>query len=52
MALMTEHHIRHLPVVDAGKLVGVISMRDVVQAMLSQQRYTIDQLEGYITGGR
>jgi CBS domain-containing protein len=52
MALMTEHHIRHLPVLDAGRLVGVISMRDVVQAILSQHRYTIDQLETYITGGR
>jgi CBS domain-containing protein len=52
MALMTEHRIRHLPVMDDGKLAGVISMRDVVQAILSQHRYTIDQLESYITGGR
>ncbi len=52
MALMTEHRIRHLPVMDAGKIVGVISMRDVVAAILAEHRYTIDQLETYITSGR
>jgi CBS domain-containing protein len=52
MALMAEHRIRHLPVLDGGRAAGVISMRDVVQAILSDQRYTIGQLESYIVGGR
>ncbi len=52
MALMTEHRIRHLPVMEGGKIVGVISMRDVVAAILAEHRYTIDQLETYITSGR
>lgn len=52
MALMTEKRIRHLPVVDAGRLAGVISIGDVVKAIISEQEFVIAQLEGYITGSR
>lgn len=45
MQLMTSHRIRHLPVVDDEKVVGVISMRDVMQAYLGRQRETIQFLE-------
>ena len=52
MALMTEKHIRHLPVLDKGRLVGVISIGDVVRAVLDEQQFTITSLERYIlTGG-
>ncbi len=50
MSLMTEKHIRHLPVREAGKLVGVISIGDVVKAIISQQKVTIENLENYIMG--
>jgi CBS domain-containing protein len=52
MAIMTEKHIRHLPVMGDQGVLGVISMRDVVRDLVLQQRYTIDQLENYISGGR
>lgn len=50
MALMTDKHCRHLPVIDENKVVGVISIGDVVKALLSEQTFVISQLEHYITG--
>ena len=49
MALMTEKRIRHLPVVEDGNLVGMVSIGDMVKAIISEQRFTIEQLEHYIT---
>ena len=51
MALMTKRRIRHLPVVDEGALIGVISIGDVVKDIISEQEYIIEQLQSYITGG-
>lgn len=52
MALMTENRVRHLPVLDSGKLVGLISIGDLVKDIISDQRFVIDQLEQYIRGDR
>jgi CBS domain-containing protein len=52
MALMTEHRLRHLPVVDSDKLIGVVSIGDLVKDIISQQEFVIDQLEHYISGER
>jgi IMP dehydrogenase len=50
MALMTERHFRHLPVIEEGRLVGLISIGDVVKSILDHQQFTIQQLEHYIVG--
>lgn len=52
MALMTENRLRHLPVMDGGKLIGVISIGDLVKGIISEQKFIIEQLEHYITGQR
>jgi IMP dehydrogenase len=49
MAIMTERKVRHLPVVEEGQVVGVVSIGDVVKALLREQQFVINQLEGYIT---
>ena len=51
MALMTERRMRHLPVMDGGKLVGMVSIGDLVKEIIAEQKFTIEQLEHYITGG-
>ncbi|MCL4684575.1 CBS domain-containing protein [Myxococcota bacterium] len=52
MALMTRHRIRHIPVVENGQLSGIVSIGDVVSAIIENQQFTIEQLEHYITGSR
>jgi CBS domain-containing protein len=50
MALMSERNIRHLPVVDEGRVLGMISIRDIVSDIIADQDFTIEQLEHYISG--
>ncbi len=50
MRTVTDHRVRHLPVVDAGRVVGVLSIGDLVKAQLDQQAREIEQLQSYIAG--
>jgi len=49
MGVMTRHHIRHLPVMKSDKMIGMISIGDVVKTLLAEQQIKIEQLEHYIT---
>jgi len=50
LALMTNKRVRHLPVTEGSRVIGIVSIGDLVNAMLSQKQFVIEQLEGYITG--
>jgi len=52
MTIMTEKHIRHLPVIDDGKLVGIVSIGDIVKDIIEELQFMVQQLENYITGLR
>lgn len=52
MAIMTDKRVRHLPVLEGVKLIGVISIGDLVKSITSDQKFLIDQLEHFITGQR
>ena len=52
MALMTENRVRHLPVIENGKLNGVISIGDLLKDIIAEQKFIIKQLEHYIAGDR
>lgn len=50
MAVITEKRVRHLPIIDHNKVVGVISIGDLVKSIIADQQFVIEQLEHYITG--
>ena len=52
MALMTENRLRHLPVMDGARLLGIVSIGDLVKQVVADQRFVIEQLEHYICGER
>lgn len=52
MSVMTVKRVRHLPVVESGEMVGLISIGDVVKSIISDKDFVIEQLETYITSGR
>ena len=51
MALMTEKRVRHLPVVEDAKVIGIVSIGDLLKFLISKREFDIDQLEHYIQGG-
>ena len=52
MAVMTAKAVRHLPVLEHEKLIGIVSIGDMVKSIIADQQFTIEQLERYIQGGR
>ncbi len=50
LALMNEHRIRHLPVIENGILIGLVSIGDLVKNLIAEQQFAIDQLEVYVRG--
>jgi len=50
MTVMTEKRVRHLPVLEEGRLIGIVSIGDLVKSIISEQQETIEQLENYIRG--
>ena len=50
LEIMTRHRVRHLPVLESGRLVGIVSIGDLIKSIIDEQKFTIDQLEGYIHG--
>jgi CBS domain-containing protein len=52
MAIMTEKRVRHLPVLHEGKLIGIVSIGDLVKSIIDQKEFTIEQLGNYISGTR
>ena len=50
MALMTEKRVRHLPVLEGNKVVGIVSIGDLLKGIISKQKFVIDELEHYIHG--
>lgn len=51
LSIMTEKRIRHLPVMDGDKLLGIVSIGDLVKSVIAEQKHVIEQLEHYISGG-
>ncbi|HXS42709.1 MAG TPA: CBS domain-containing protein [Stellaceae bacterium] len=50
MALMTEKRVRHLPVIESGKVIGIVSIGDLVKSVIADQQFVIEQLEHYVHG--
>ena len=49
LSVMTEHHFRHLPVIDGDQVLGILSIGDLVKVVIDDQNFQIEQLEGYIS---
>ena len=52
MALMTAKRVRHLPVIEGGRITGIVSIGDLVKSVIDDQKFVIDQLNHYIRGSR